>query len=151
MSHCIHCTWVAFFVLKEHRDEQACRTEAALKLKTFVACRYPGIVQNMIDLCPVGAIDQRPFLPPAPALGSCRCKPSVSVDSTGANLTFRLGMTKSCECCRLKTKLPTNADCDWYRFPAKPLMDDSWPPHKQGGEWKTVDWQPQFWNMSQMD
>jgi NADH-quinone oxidoreductase subunit G len=99
----------------------------------------------MIDLCPVGAITSKPFRYQARPWELSRRKSVSPHDSTGANLIVQVKNNKV-----LRVLPFENEDvnecwiADRDRFSYEALNTDerlTAPMLKQGGEWKTVDWQ----------
>jgi NADH-quinone oxidoreductase subunit G len=100
---------------------------------------------NMIDLCPVGALTSKPFRYQARTWELSRRKSVSPHDSTGANLIVQVKNNK------VLRVLPFENDevnecwiADRDRFSYEALNEEdrlTQPMLKQGGEWKTVDWQ----------
>jgi NADH-quinone oxidoreductase subunit G len=100
---------------------------------------------NMIDLCPVGALTSKPFRYQARNWELSRRKSVSPHDSTGANLIVQVKNNK------VMRVLPfENEDvnecwlADRDRFSYEALNSDerlTQPMIKQGGDWKSVDWQ----------
>ncbi len=148
MSRCIHCTRCVRFgqemagVMElgmSHRGEHA-------EIETFVGQTVDSELSgNMIDLCPVGAITSKPFRYSARTWELSRRKSVSPHDSTGANLIVQV---KNNQVLRV---VPFENDAvnecwiaDRDRFSYEALNSDerlTAPMLKQGGEWKTVDWQ----------
>jgi NADH-quinone oxidoreductase subunit G len=99
----------------------------------------------MIDLCPVGALTSKPFRYSARTWELSRRKSVSPHDSTGSNLVVQVKHNK------VMRVLPLENDdinecwiADRDRFSYESLNSDerlTSPMLKQGGEWKTVDWQ----------
>jgi NADH-quinone oxidoreductase subunit G len=148
MSRCIHCTRCVRFgqevagVMElgmSHRGEHA-------EIETFVGMSVDSELSgNMIDLCPVGALTSKPFRYSARTWELSRRKSVSPHDSTGANLIVQVKHNK------VMRVLPLENDdinecwiADRDRFSYESLSTDdrlTSPMLKQGGEWKTVDWQ----------
>ncbi|MDQ3058383.1 MAG: NADH-quinone oxidoreductase subunit NuoG [Pseudomonadota bacterium] len=148
MSRCIHCTRCVRFgqevagVMElgmSHRGEHA-------EIETFVGMSVDSELSgNMIDLCPVGALTSKPFRYSARTWELSRRKSVSPHDSTGANLIVQVKHNK------VMRVLPLENDdinecwlADRDRFSYESLNTDerlTSPMLKQGGEWKTVDWQ----------
>lgn len=148
MSRCIHCTRCVRFgqevagVMElgmSHRGEHA-------EIETFVGMSVDSELSgNMIDLCPVGALTSKPFRYSARTWELSRRKSVSPHDSTGANLIVQVKHNK------VMRVLPLENDdinecwiADRDRFSYESLNSDerlTAPMLKQGGEWKTVDWQ----------
>ena len=148
MSRCIHCTRCVRFgqeiagVMElgmSHRGEHA-------EIETFVGMSVDSELSgNMIDLCPVGALTSKPFRYSARTWELSRRKSVSPHDSTGTNLVVQVKHNK------VMRVLPLENDdinecwiADRDRFSYESLNSDerlTSPMLKQGGEWKTVDWQ----------
>lgn len=148
MSRCIHCTRCVRFGQEVagvmelgmiHRGEHS---EITTVLGDTVDSEVSG---NMIDLCPVGALTSKPFRYSARPWELSRRKSVSPHDSTGANLIVQVKNNK------VLRVLPLENDdvnecwlADRDRFSYEALNTDerlTAPMLKQGGEWKTVDWQ----------
>ena len=148
MSRCIHCTRCVRFgqevagVMElgmSHRGEHA-------EIETFVGMSVDSELSgNMIDLCPVGALTSKPFRYSARTWELSRRKSISPHDSTGANLIVQVKANKVMRVVPLENEDVNEcwiADRD--RFSYEALNSDerlTSPMLKQGGEWKTVDWQ----------
>ncbi len=148
MSRCIHCTRCVRFgqemagVMElglSHRGEHA-------EIETFVGHSVDSELSgNMIDLCPVGAITSKPFRYSARTWELSRRKSISPHDSTGANLIVQVKNGKVMRVVPLENEAVNEcwiADRD--RFSYEALNSEqrlTAPMLKQGGEWKTVDWQ----------
>ena len=99
----------------------------------------------MIDICPVGALTSKPFRYSARTWELSRRKSVSPHDSTGANLIVQVKNNKVMRVVPLENDDVNEcwiADRD--RFSYEALNGDdrlTQPMLKQGGEWKTVDWQ----------
>jgi NADH-quinone oxidoreductase subunit G len=148
MSRCIHCTRCVRFGQEVagvmelgmiHRGEHS---EITTVLGDTVDSEVSG---NMIDLCPVGALTSKPFRYQARPWELSRRKSVSPHDSTGANLIVQVKNNKVLRVLPLENEAVNEcwlADRD--RFSYEALDDDSRlqaPMVKQGGEWRTVDWQ----------
>jgi NADH-quinone oxidoreductase subunit G len=148
MTRCIHCTRCVRFGQEVagvmelgmiHRGEHS---EITTVLNDTVDSEVSG---NMIDLCPVGALTSKPFRYSARPWELSRRKSVSPHDSTGANLIVQVKNS------RVMRVLPLENDdvnecwlADRDRFSYEALNTDerlTSPMLKQGGEWKTVDWQ----------
>ena len=148
MSRCIHCTRCVRFGQEVggvmelgmiHRGEHS---EITTVLGDTVDSEVSG---NMIDLCPVGALTSKPFRYQARPWELSRRRSVSPHDSTGANLIVQVKGNK------VLRVLPYENDevnecwlADRDRFSYEALNEDgrlTAPMLKQGGEWKTVDWQ----------
>ena len=148
MSRCIHCTRCIRFgqevagVMElgmSHRGEHA-------EIETFVGMSVDSELSgNMIDLCPVGALTSKPFRYSARTWELSRRKSVSPHDSTGTNLIVQVKNNKVMRVLPLENEDINEcwlADRD--RFSYEALNTDERllaPMLKQGGEWKTVDWQ----------
>jgi NADH-quinone oxidoreductase subunit G len=148
MSRCIHCTRCVRFgqevagVMElgmSHRGEHA-------EIETFVGMSVDSELSgNMIDICPVGALTSKPFRYSARTWELSRRKSISPHDSTGANLIVQVKNNKVMRVVPLENEEVNEcwiADRD--RFSYEALNSDerlTSPMLKQGGEWKTVDWQ----------
>ncbi len=148
MSRCIHCTRCVRFgqevagVMElgmSHRGELA-------EIETFVGMSVDSELSgNMIDICPVGALTSKPFRYSARTWELSRRKSISPHDSTGTNLIVQVKANKVMRVVPLENEDINEcwiADRD--RFSYEALNSDerlTSPMLKQGGEWKTVDWQ----------
>ena len=148
MSRCIHCTRCVRFgqevagVMElgmSHRGEHA-------EIETFVGMSVDSELSgNMIDICPVGALTSKPFRYSARTWELSRRKSISPHDSTGANLIVQVKANRVMRVVPLENEDVNEcwiADRD--RFSYEALSSDERllsPMLKQGGEWKTVDWQ----------
>jgi len=148
MSRCIHCTRCVRFgqelagVMElgmSHRGEHA-------EIETFVGMSVDSELSgNMIDLCPVGALTSKPFRYSARTWELSRRKSVSPHDSTGANLIVQVKHDKVMRVLPLENEAVNEcwiADRDRFSYEALNADDRLLSPMlKQGGEWKTVDWQ----------
>ncbi len=148
MSRCIHCTRCVRFgqevagVMElgmSHRGEHA-------EIETFIGNSIDSELSgNMIDICPVGALTSKPFRYSARTWELSRRKSISPHDSTGANLIVQVKGNKVLRVVPLENEAVNEcwiADRD--RFSYEALNSDerlTAPMLKQGGVWKTVDWQ----------
>ena len=148
MSRCIHCTRCVRFGQEiagamelgmSHRGEHA-------EIETFVGQTVDSELSgNMIDICPVGALTSKPFRYSARTWELSRRKSVSPHDSTGANLIVQVKNHQVMRVVPLENEAVNEcwiADRD--RFSYEALNSDerlTQPMIKQGGEWKTVDWQ----------
>lgn len=148
MTRCIHCTRCVRFGQEVagvmelgmiHRGEHS---EITTVLNDTVDSELSG---NMIDLCPVGALTSKPFRYSARTWELSRRKSVSPHDSTGANLVVQVKNNRVMRVLPLENEAVNEcwiADRD--RFSYEALNTDerlTAPMLKQGGEWKTVDWQ----------
>jgi NADH-quinone oxidoreductase subunit G len=148
MTRCIHCTRCVRFgqelagVMElglTHRGEHA-------EIETFVGMSVDSELSgNMIDLCPVGALTSKPFRYSARTWELSRRKSVSPHDSTGANLIVQVKNNKVMRVVPLENEDVNEcwiADRDRFSYEALNTDDRLLSPMlKQGGEWKTVDWQ----------
>ncbi|ABM36744.1 NADH-quinone oxidoreductase subunit NuoG [Polaromonas naphthalenivorans] len=148
MSRCIHCTRCVRFgqevagVMElgmSHRGEHA-------EIETFVGMSVDSELSgNMIDLCPVGALTSKPFRYSARTWELSRRKSVSPHDSTGANLIVQVKHDKVMRVLPLENEAINEcwiADRDRFSYEALNTDDRLLSPMlKQGGEWKTVNWQ----------
>ena len=148
MSRCIHCTRCVRFgqevagVMEfgmSHRGEHA-------EIETFVGMSVDSELSgNMIDICPVGALTSKPFRYSARTWELSRRKSVSPHDSTGTNLIVQVKGNKVMRVLPLENEDVNEcwlADRD--RFSYEALNSDerlTSPMLKQGGQWKSVDWQ----------
>ena len=148
MSRCIHCTRCIRFgqeiagVMELgmlHRGEHA---EIAPFLNQSVDSELSG---NMIDICPVGALTSKPFRYRARTWELSRRKSISPHDSTGTNLIIQVKNNRVMRVVPLENESINEcwiADRDRFSYEALNSQDRLTAPMiKQGGEWKTVDWQ----------
>ncbi len=148
MSRCIHCTRCVRFGQEVagvmelgmiHRGEHS---EITTVLGDTIDSEVSG---NMIDLCPVGALTSKPFRYQARTWELSRRKSVAPHDSSGANLIVQVKNNQVLRVLPLENEEVNEcwlADRD--RFSYEALNSDerlTAPMLKQGGEWKTVDWQ----------
>lgn len=148
MTRCINCTRCVRFTTEiagEMELGQAFRGEHA-EIMPFVEKTVDSELSgNIIDLCPVGALTSKPFRFAARTWELSRRKSVSPHDALGANLIVQ---TKHDV---VKRVLPLENEAlnecwlsDKDRFSYEALSSDqrlTRPMVKQGGEWKTVDWQ----------
>jgi NADH-quinone oxidoreductase subunit G len=148
MSRCIHCTRCVRFGQEVagvmelgmiHRGEHS---EITTVLNDTVDSEVSG---NMIDLCPVGALTSKPFRYQARNWELSRRKSVSPHDSTGANLIVQVKNNKVMRVLPFENEQVNEcwlADRDRFSYEALNENDRLTAPMlKQGGEWKTVDWQ----------
>jgi NADH-quinone oxidoreductase subunit G len=148
MSRCIHCTRCVRFGQELagemelgmiHRGEHA---EITTVLNDTVDSEVSG---NMIDLCPVGALTSKPFRYQARPWELSRRKSVSPHDSTGANLIVQVKNNKVMRVLPLENDAVNEcwlADRDRFSYEALNTTERlTQPMLKQGGEWKSVDWQ----------
>jgi NADH-quinone oxidoreductase subunit G len=148
MSRCIHCTRCVRFGQEVagvmelgmiHRGEHS---EITTVLGDTVDSELSG---NMIDLCPVGALTSKPFRYQARNWELSRRKSVAPHDSSGANLIVQVKSNKVMRVLPLENEEVNEcwlADRDRFSYEALNCDERlTRPMVKQGGEWKTVDWQ----------
>jgi NADH-quinone oxidoreductase subunit G len=148
MTRCIHCTRCVRFgqeiggVMELGMIHRGEHSEITTVLGDTVDSEVSG---NMIDLCPVGALTSKPFRYQARPWELSRRKSVSPHDGTGANLIVQVKNNKVLRVLPLENEAVNEcwlADRD--RFSYEALNSDerlTQPMLKQGGEWKTVDWQ----------
>ena len=148
MSRCIHCTRCVRFgqeiggVMElgmSHRGEHAA-------IETFIGQSVDSELSgNMIDICPVGALTSKPFRYQARTWELSRRKSVAPHDSSGANLIVQVKNNQVLRVVPLENEAVNEcwiADRDRFSYEALNSSDRlTQPMLKQGGEWKTVDWQ----------
>jgi NADH-quinone oxidoreductase subunit G len=148
MSRCIHCTRCVRFgqevagVMElgmSHRGEHA-------EIETFIGHSIDSELSgNMIDICPVGALTSKPFRYSARTWELSRRKSISPHDSTGANLIVQVKGNKVLRVVPLENEAVNEcwiADRDRFSYEALNSGERLTAPMiKQGGAWKTVDWQ----------
>jgi NADH-quinone oxidoreductase subunit G len=148
MSRCIHCTRCVRFGQEvagimelgmSHRGEHA-------EIETFVGQSVDSELSgNMIDICPVGALTSKPFRYSARTWELGRRKSIGPHDATGANLVVQVKNNKVLRVVPLENEEVNEcwiSDRDRFSYEALDSQDRLTAPMiKQGGEWKTVDWQ----------
>ncbi|HEX2548106.1 MAG TPA: NADH-quinone oxidoreductase subunit NuoG [Ramlibacter sp.] len=148
MSRCIHCTRCVRFgqeiagVMELGMVNRGEHSEITTVMNDTVDSEVSG---NMIDLCPVGALTSKPFRYSARPWELSRRRSVSPHDSTGTNLIVQVKNN------RVMRVLPFEnndvnecwlADRDRFSYEALNTTERLTAPMlKQGGEWKTVDWQ----------
>ena len=148
MSRCIHCTRCVRFGQEiagamelgmSHRGEHA-------EIEAFVGLSVDSELSgNMIDICPVGALTSKPFRYSARTWELSRRKSVSPHDSTGTNLVIQVKNNTVMRVVPLENEAVNEcwiADRDRFSYEALNSSDRlTTPMLKQGGEWKSVDWQ----------
>jgi NADH-quinone oxidoreductase subunit G len=148
MSRCIHCTRCVRFGQEvagamelgmSHRGEHA-------EIETFLGQTIDSELSgNMIDICPVGALTSKPFRYHARTWELSRRKSVAAHDSSGANLIVQVKNNLVMRVVPLENEDVNEcwiADRDRFSYEALNSAERlTQPMLKQGGEWKTVDWQ----------
>ena len=148
MSRCIHCTRCVRFgqeVAGEMELGMSHRGEHA-EIETFIGDTVDSELSgNMIDICPVGALTSKPFRYQARTWELSRRKSVSPHDSTGANLIVQVKNHKVMRVVPFENEAVNEcwiADRDRFSYESLDSADRLTAPMlKQGGEWKTVDWQ----------
>jgi len=148
MSRCIHCTRCVRFGQEiagemelgmSHRGEHA-------EIETFLGKTIDSELSgNMIDICPVGALTSKPFRYSARTWEMSRRRSISPHDSTGANLVIQVKNHRVMRVIPFENEAVNEcwiADRDRFSYEALNSAERlTQPMLKQGGEWKTVDWQ----------
>ncbi len=148
MSRCIHCTRCVRFGQEiagamelgmSHRGEHA-------EIESFVGLTVDSELSgNMIDICPVGALTSKPFRYSARTWELSRRKSVSPHDSTGTNLVVQVKNNTVMRVVPLENEAINEcwiADRDRFSYEALNSSERlTTPMLKQGGEWKSVDWQ----------
>jgi NADH-quinone oxidoreductase subunit G len=148
MSRCIHCTRCVRFgqeVAGEMELGMSNRGEHA-EIETFIGATVDSELSgNMIDICPVGALTSKPFRYSARTWEMSRRKSVAPHDSSGANLVVQVKNNRVMRVLPYENEAVNEcwiADRDRFSYEALNSEDRLTAPMiKQGGEWKTVDWQ----------
>ena len=148
MTRCIHCTRCVRFgqeVAGVMELGMSNRGEHA-EIETFIGSSIDSELSgNMIDICPVGALTSKPFRYSARTWELSRRKSISPHDSTGANLIVQVKNNKVMRVVPLENEAVNEcwiADRDRFSYEALNSEERLTAPMlKQGGEWKTVDWQ----------
>ncbi|PKO62089.1 MAG: NADH-quinone oxidoreductase subunit G [Betaproteobacteria bacterium HGW-Betaproteobacteria-18] len=148
MTRCIHCTRCVRFgqeiagVMELGMSQRGEHSQ----IETFVGHTVDSELSgNMIDICPVGALTSKPFRYSARTWELSRRKSVSPHDSTGANLIVQVKNNRVMRVVPFENEAVNEcwiADRD--RFSYEALNGDdrlTSPMIKQGGQWKTVDWQ----------
>ena len=148
MSRCIHCTRCVRFgqevagVMELGMVNRGEHSEITTVIGDTVDSELSG---NMIDLCPVGALTSKPFRYSARTWELSRRKSVSPHDSTGANLIVQVKNHKVMRVFPFENEAINEcwiADRDRFSYEALNSEERlTQPMIKQGGEWKTVDWQ----------
>ena len=148
MSRCIHCTRCVRFgqevagVMEFGMIGRGEHSEISSFVNGAVSSELSG---NMIDLCPVGALTSKPFRYSARTWELSRRKSVSPHDSLGSNLIVQVKGNKVMRVLPLENEAVN--ECwlsDRDRFAYEGLNSEerlTTPMIKQGGEWKSVDWQ----------
>ena len=148
MSRCIQCTRCVRFgqeVAGQMEFGMSNRGEHA-EIETFLGQSVDSELSgNMIDICPVGALTSKPFRYTARNWELSRRKSISPHDSTGTNLIVQVKGNRVMRVLPFENEAINEcwiADRDRFSYEALNGQDRLTAPMlKQGGEWKTVDWQ----------
>ncbi len=148
MTRCIHCTRCVRFgqeIAGTMELGMVGRGEHA-EIVTFVGKTVDSELSgNMIDLCPVGALTSKPFRYAARTWELARRKSVSPHDALGSNLVVQVMGERVMRVLPLENEAVN--ECwisDKDRFSYEGLYSDerlTQPMLREGGEWKTVDWQ----------
>ena len=148
MTRCIHCTRCVRFgqevagVMELGMVNRGEHSEITTVIGDTVDSELSG---NMIDLCPVGALTSKPFRYSARTWELSRRKSVSPHDSTGSNLIVQVKNHKVMRVVPFENEAINEcwiADRDRFSYEALNSEERlTQPMIKQGGEWKTVDWQ----------
>jgi NADH-quinone oxidoreductase subunit G len=148
MTRCIHCTRCVRFGVEIGGIMElgmSGRSEHA-EIQTFVGRTVDSELSgNMIDLCPVGALTSKPFRFAARTWELSRRKSVSPHDGHGSNLVVQVKNNRVMRVLPLENEAVN--ECwlsDKDRFSYEAVNSDerlTQPMLKQGGEWKTVNWQ----------
>lgn len=148
MTRCIHCTRCVRFgqevagVMELGMVNRGEHSEITTVIGDTVDSELSG---NMIDLCPVGALTSKPFRYSARTWELSRRKSVSPHDSTGANLIVQVKNHKVMRVVPFENEAINEcwiADRDRFSYEALNSEERlTQPMIKQGGEWKSVDWQ----------
>ncbi|MDD2917743.1 NADH-quinone oxidoreductase subunit NuoG [Rhodoferax sp.] len=148
MTRCIHCTRCVRFgqeiagIMELGMSQRGEHSQIETFLGHTIDSELSG---NMIDICPVGALTSKPFRYSARTWELSRRKSVSPHDSTGANLIVQVKNNRVMRVVPFENEAVNEcwiADRD--RFSYEALNGDdrlTTPMIKQGGQWKTVDWQ----------
>ncbi len=148
MSRCIHCTRCVRFgqeiagVMEFGMVGRGEHSEITSFVNDAVSSELSG---NMIDLCPVGALTSKPFRYSARTWELSRRKSVSPHDSLGSNLIVQVKGATVMRVLPLENEAINEcwlSDRDRFSYEGLNSEDRLTAPMiKQGGEWKTVDWQ----------
>ncbi len=148
MTRCIHCTRCVRFgqeiagIMELGMSQRGEHSTIETFLGQTIDSELSG---NMIDICPVGALTSKPFRYSARTWELSRRKSVSPHDSTGANLIVQVKNNRVMRVVPFENEAVNEcwiADRD--RFSYEALNGDerlTTPMIKQGGQWKSVDWQ----------
>jgi NADH-quinone oxidoreductase subunit G len=148
MTRCIHCTRCVRFgqeiagAMELGMIGRGEHAEIVAFVGTTVDSELSG---NMIDICPVGALTSKPFRYAARTWELARRRSVSPHDGLGSNLVVQVKGDRVMRVVPLENEAVN--ECwlsDKDRFSYEALGSDerlTAPQIKQGGEWRTVDWQ----------
>jgi NADH-quinone oxidoreductase subunit G len=148
MARCIHCTRCVRFgqeiagVMELGMSQRGEHAQIETFLGQTIDSELSG---NMIDLCPVGALTSKPFRYSARTWELSRRKSVSPHDSTGANLIVQVKNSRVMRVVPFENEAVNEcwiADRDRFSYEALNGEERlTTPMIKQGGQWKSVDWQ----------
>jgi NADH-quinone oxidoreductase subunit G len=148
MTRCIHCTRCVRFgqeiagVMELGMSQRGEHSQIETFLDHTIDSELSG---NMIDICPVGALTSKPFRYSARTWELSRRKSVSPHDSTGANLIVQVKSNRVMRVVPFENEAVNEcwiADRDRFSYEALNGEDRlTTPMIKQGGQWKSVDWQ----------
>ncbi|MDD2844067.1 MAG: NADH-quinone oxidoreductase subunit NuoG [Rhodoferax sp.] len=148
MSRCIHCTRCVRFgqeiagVMELGMSQRGEHSQIETFLDHTIDSELSG---NMIDICPVGALTSKPFRYSARTWELSRRKSVSPHDSTGANLIVQVKNNRVMRVVPFENEAVNEcwiADRDRFSYEALNGEERlTTPMIKQGGQWKSVDWQ----------
>ena len=148
MTRCIHCTRCVRFgqeiagVMELGMSQRGEHSQIETFLDHTIDSELSG---NMIDICPVGALTSKPFRYSARTWELSRRKSISPHDSTGANLIVQVKNNRVMRVVPFENEAVNEcwiADRDRFSYEALNGEDRlTTPMIKQGGQWKSVDWQ----------
>ncbi|MGB4361271.1 MAG: NADH-quinone oxidoreductase subunit NuoG, partial [Rhodoferax sp.] len=148
MTRCIHCTRCVRFgqeiagVMELGMSQRGEHSQIETFLDHTIDSELSG---NMIDICPVGALTSKPFRYSARTWELSRRKSVSPHDSTGANLIVQVKNNRVMRVVPFENEAVNEcwiADRDRFSYEALNGEERlTTPMIKQGGQWKSVDWQ----------
>ncbi len=148
MTRCIHCTRCVRFgqeiagVMELGMSQRGEHSQIETFLDHTIDSELSG---NMIDICPVGALTSKPFRYSARTWELSRRKSVSPHDSTGANLIVQVKSNRVMRVVPFENEAVNEcwiADRDRFSYEALNGAERlTTPMIKQGGQWKSVDWQ----------
>ena len=148
MTRCIHCTRCVRFgqeiagVMELGMSQRGEHSQIETFLGHTIDSELSG---NMIDICPVGALTSKPFRYSARTWELSRRKSVSPHDSTGANLIVQVKNNRVMRVVPFENEAVNEcwiADRDRFSYEALNGEERlTTPMIKQGGQWKSVDWQ----------